>query len=122
MLPNYRREALHTWKNKVGSSGTYQKLSEIFECAGYKNYADSVRRSIQDSKIETSDNERSLLSVSQPETYPVFKSANLPQPSIELSETSHCEQVLLVKSADETKNLPEGEDLYNNVIIATIGS
>ncbi len=77
------------------------------------NYADTVRRTIQDSKIMTSDDECSFLSTSQPETYPPFefKSACLSQPSVESSETSHCQQFRLIKSAAEIKNLPEGKDL-----------
>jgi hypothetical protein len=37
------------WKRKLGSSGTYNKLIEIFECAGFKSYADSVIRIMSES-------------------------------------------------------------------------
>ena len=37
------------WKRKLGSSGTYNKLIEVFERAGYKSYADSVIRIMSES-------------------------------------------------------------------------
>jgi hypothetical protein len=37
------------WKRKLGSRGTYNKLIEIFELAGYKSYADSVIRIMSES-------------------------------------------------------------------------
>ena len=46
---NSRREALNMWKRRLGSSGTYNKLIEVFERAGYKNYADSVIRIMSES-------------------------------------------------------------------------
>ena len=46
---NSRREALNMWKRKLGSNGTYNKLIEVFERAGYKSYADSVIRIMSES-------------------------------------------------------------------------
>ena len=46
---DFRREALNTWKRKLGSNATYSKLIEVFERAGYKNYADSVVRIMSES-------------------------------------------------------------------------
>ena len=37
------------WKRKLGSSGTYNKLIEVFEHAGYKTYADSIIRIMSES-------------------------------------------------------------------------
>ena len=38
-----RREALQLWKQKLGDEATYRNLIDVFETAGYKNYADMVR-------------------------------------------------------------------------------
>ena len=46
---NSRREALKMWKRKLGSSGTYNKLIEVFERAGYKSYADNVVKVMSES-------------------------------------------------------------------------
>ena len=37
------------WKRKLGSSGTYNKLIEVFERAGYKSYADNVIKVMSES-------------------------------------------------------------------------
>lgn len=37
------------WKRKLGSGGTYNKLIEVFELAGYKSYAESVIRIMSES-------------------------------------------------------------------------
>ena len=102
---------LHIWKKKFGSSCTYNKLIESFEHAGYIGYADSVRRIVQDIEIEAID-ECSLLT-SQPETYPKPQSPSHLPPELQLTEMSQCDQYLLLKSTDEIKYLPEGEDLVS---------
>jgi hypothetical protein len=38
-----RRAALELWKQKLGSCATYNSLIEVFERAGYKDFADVVR-------------------------------------------------------------------------------
>ena len=121
---NSRREALNIWKRKLGSSGTYNKLIEIFERAGYESYADSVRRIDR----EINNDGCSLLMLSQPNMYQQFKSPSqdegdspLPQPltyppliplnpSSELTplQLSPEEQYVLINQATAEK-LPEGE-------------
>ena len=39
-----RREALETWKQAHDSEATYINLIGVFECAGYQEYADTVRK------------------------------------------------------------------------------
>ena len=43
------RAALETWKQRLGSSATYNNLIGVFERAGYQDYADTVRRVIKES-------------------------------------------------------------------------
>jgi hypothetical protein len=43
-----RREALYTWKEKLGHSATYLKLHIAFICAGHNDYSDTIK-SILDS-------------------------------------------------------------------------
>ena len=47
----YRREALHLWKQKLGSRATYTNLIGVFERAGRKDYADLVRQMTLDSDL-----------------------------------------------------------------------
>ena len=39
-----RKEALETWKQRKGNAATYAELIKVFEAAGYRGYADSVRK------------------------------------------------------------------------------
>ena len=39
-----RRAALEKWKQKLGSNATYNNLIGAFERAGYRGYADTVRK------------------------------------------------------------------------------
>ena len=39
------------WKRKLGSGGTYNKLIKVFESAGYKSYADSVRSLLENESV-----------------------------------------------------------------------
>ena len=69
----FRREALTLWKQKLGSSATYNELIGAFEHAGYKEYADNVRKVIQpqgfDDEMDTSSSDEDHFSSSQPPTY-----------------------------------------------------
>jgi hypothetical protein len=38
-----RREALYTWRQKLGHRGTYLKLRIAFVRAGHDDYSDTVR-------------------------------------------------------------------------------
>jgi hypothetical protein len=39
-----RREALHTWKKKLGRVATYGNLCLAFARAGHNDYSDTVKR------------------------------------------------------------------------------
>ena len=47
LLFKFRRAALEKWKQKLGSSATYNNLIGVFERAGYQGYADAVRKLVQ---------------------------------------------------------------------------
>ena len=101
-----RREALYTWKKRNGSKATYSKLMKIFEQAGYKDYADEVRRIVQLSNSETDDSsgsEEDLSQIKQPQTYPSSKLqpiSQLPPVTLESAETHY----VIVNE----ENFPEG--------------
>ena len=102
-----RREALHTWKERNGSSATYSKLIKIFERADCKNYADEVRRIAQLSDSETDDSSGSgeeQSRVNQPQTYPSQKPQTLSQAPPATSATT--EAYIVTKGE---ANLPEGK-------------
>ena len=40
----YRREALETWKQTKGENATYRNLIDVFTEAGYRQYANTVRK------------------------------------------------------------------------------
>ena len=69
----FRREALILWKQKLGSSATYNELIRAFERAGYKEYADNVRKVVQpqdyDDEMDSSSSDEDCFSSSQPPTY-----------------------------------------------------
>ena len=46
----YSRAALQLWKQRLGSKATYKELKNVFERAGYCNYADTIRKVVTDSK------------------------------------------------------------------------
>ena len=82
-----RREALTIWKQRSGSSATYKKLINIFECAGYYDYAENVRKTVHVVESETDDSissdEDDIL---QPQTYPHIKPPTpLSSPKADLS-------------------------------------
>ena len=108
-----RRAALVKWKEKVGSSATYNKLIGVFERAGYKNYADIVRKVVHVSDSEADDSSGSDDSLKfplpQPQTYPCLQPRNSPSPTELLSaELSSSESYFLINPAI-LKSLPEGE-------------
>ena len=70
LFPPYRREALYTWKQRNGSKATYGELIEIFERAGYKGYADEVRKITEHSDSEADDSSGS--GEEKPKTYPTL--------------------------------------------------
>ena len=103
------------WKQRLGSDGTYQKLIDIFEHAGYDSYADVVRKiacSIDSEVQREIDDDFSNCNefLSQPETYPHHKS-NISLPN-NLSMTSSSEEYVQVNST-AARNLPQGKSLIN---------
>ena len=63
---------LQKWKQRNGAKATYSKLMRIFERAGYKNYADEVRKIAQagDSETDDSSSGEEQSQTEQPQTYP----------------------------------------------------
>ena len=64
---------MYAWKQRNASKATYSELMEIFERAGYRGYADEVKRI-----AELSDSEADASSGSvedQPRTYPTLPKA-----------------------------------------------
>jgi hypothetical protein len=106
---NHRREALYTWKTRNGSKATYAKLLKIFEQAGYKIYADEVRRIAHISNSDTDDSssngEEVHPQIKQPQTYPDYTPHALPvsvlQPTMSFEEYVIVEQENLQKSKKE---------------------
>ena len=77
----YRRKALKKWKQKLGSKATYKNLSKRLERAGYKTYADVVRKlsheqDLTDSFCQDAIGEPSKILSSPP--LPVFPEHVLP--------------------------------------------
>ena len=100
-----RRAALTLWKKKFGSSATYRALIAAFEHAGYRQYADEVKKLViqpQDSDTDDSSCDEDPFPLPQPQTYPNRKSPSpfkLPSP-----KPLPCESYLVV----DPENLPEG--------------
>ena len=100
---NYRREALHTWKKRNGSKATYTKLIKIFEEAGFRNYADEVKRIAHISNSDDSSGSgEEYLQGEQPQVYPEYKQHALPQVPQARSEST--EVYVMV----EEESLPKG--------------
>ena len=73
---------MYTWKTRNGSKATYAKLIKIFEQAGYKSYADEVRRIAHISHSDTDDSSGSgeeHPQIEQLQTYPDYEPHALPQ-------------------------------------------
>ena len=102
LLLKHRREALYTWKTRNGSKATYSKLIKIFGRAGYKTYADELRRIIDCENDDSSGSGEEPSQVEQPQTYPDYKQQALSQLS---PATSKSTEVFVVV---EEKNLPDG--------------
>ena len=102
---------MYTWKQRNGSKATYSELVEIFEQAGYKVYADEVRRIAQLSDSETGDSSGSGEEHPQPQTYSSYKPQALSQPLPEKSKST--ETYVIVNDG----NLPEGESAHRYIYI-----
>ena len=60
------------WKRKIGLSGTYRELVNVFERAGYRDYAETVKKSAHSSDNDSSDIDEPI---PQPQTYPDLKTS-----------------------------------------------
>ena len=100
---------MYTWKKRNGSKATYAKMIKIFEQAGYKIYADEVRKIAHISNSDTSDdssgNGEEHPQIEQPHTYPDYKPHVLPQVPQPMTSTESTEVYVMVKE----ENLPEGK-------------
>ena len=94
---------MYAWKQRNGSKATYSDLMVIFERAGYRSYADELRRIAELSDSEADDSSGS--GEEQPKTYPtlhkgpVFSRDQLPSATPKTAEV-----YMMVKEG----NLPEG--------------
>ena len=107
-----RRAALCMWKQRLGSSATYQKLIDIFECADYYALAESVRNIILcDIDSEMDDSSDYDEPMPQPATYPHRRLSLLSSisPKFSSCELSTYAEYLLIDQAT-AKDLPEGEN------------
>ena len=111
LLYHFRRAALQQWKQKLGSGATYNKLISVFERAGYKNYADEVRKIVSDdnSDSDSSGNEDSALALPQPPTFPHLSLPSPIQLPPDLPEHSSHETFYLIDSAISNNFLEEGK-------------
>ena len=97
------------WKQRLGSDATYQKLINVFECAGYRTYADIVRNTICDAESEMDDSSDYEEPIPQPETYPRLKINPPPSPKLSPCRFSSCDEYLLVNPTI-AQDLPKGEN------------
>ena len=98
---------MYTWKTRNGSKATYAKLIKIFEQAGYKSYADKVRRIARISNSDTDDSSGSgeeHPQIEQPPAYPDYKPHALPHIPQPMTSTESTEVYVMVKE----ENLPKG--------------
>ena len=49
---------MEKWKQKLGSSATYNNLIGVFERAGYKSYADTVKNLMKNVEIDADNSDR----------------------------------------------------------------
>ena len=80
------------WKQKLGVRATYRKLVDVFERAGYKHYADHVKRIAADDSDSDSDTDDSSCSDGD---YP------FPQPLSYLPQESHTQSSFQVASKSQ---------------------
>ena len=106
-----------------GSKATYAKLIKIFEHAGYKSYADEVRKIAHISNSDTDDSSSSEKEehpqIEQPQTYPEYKPHVLPQVPHPATSTESTEIYVMVKE----ENLPKGKQLvtwYKTIIVIVL--
>ena len=101
-----RRAVLLLWKQRNGSKATYNRLISIFEQAGYKGYADNIRRLVCVSDNEMDDSIE-FPTITQPPTYPICHPPKYSSPSPQVTSLdddnspSSCKEYELIPSSDE---------------------
>ena len=110
------------WKQRSGSSATYRKLINIFEDAGYCDYAENVRKTVHVVESEMDDSISSDEVIPQPQTYPHIKPPT-PPPSPK-ADLSQFEEYSLITS-DAAQGLPKRKLKINyndvNIYICRLG-
>ena len=105
----FRRAALQIWKQRLGSGATYNKLITIFENAGYRGYAEYVRKIAQFQVKGETDDSSDDEPIPQPQTYPHPNTPSPPSsPKRSSAEVLSHEEFLLV-TPDAAQSLPKGE-------------
>ena len=85
-------------------------MSDAFEHAGYRSYAEIVRNIAScDAGSEENDYNDNDEPISQPDTYPQLKSSIPSSPKPSSYKFSSCDAYLLINQAN-VQDLPEGED------------
>ena len=105
---------MHIWKQRLGSDATYQKLINIFERAGHHTYAEVVRNIACDAESETDDFHDDD-TMSQPETYPPFKSSHPSSTECSEREPSTCDEYLLINPAI-AQRFPKGNSAWQSSV------
>ena len=112
---------MYTWKTRNGSKATYAKLIKIFEQAGYKSFADKVRRIAHISNSDTDDSSGSgeeRPQIEQPPAYPDYKPHALPQVPQPMTSTESTEVYVMMKE----ENLPKGIRTGQTVLMLLVTS
>ena len=97
------KHSVHTWKQRNGTKATCSRLIRIFEQAGFKSYADEVRRIAELSDTETDDSsgsEEEQSQAEQPQTYPTHKQQQI-----------LCQSSPAIPNSTETYVIVDNEDL-----------
>lgn len=107
------------WKQRNGFKATYTRLINIFERAGYKSYADNIRRivCVSDNEMDNSSSVIELPTITQPLTYSIYHPPSYSPPSSSLDdESTSCMEYELINLSGEI--LPKGTMFctinYNN--------
>lgn len=93
---------MEKWKQKLGSSATYNNLIDVFERAGYQDYVDAVRKLVQP-KISHEMEHSSKLNLIAPQLSqePVFP--ELPESSRVATATA---TAVLIKEKGDNSSWP----------------
>ena len=101
------------WKQKLGLEATYRRLINVFERAGFQNYAEIVRSIVCEEESEIEDSSDYDEPIPQPETYPKVQ-LNPPQAPKLSRYVSSYDEYILINPATHANNLPKGEYSTDN--------